>query len=77
MPYVMRSDDVVLATFEGFSPYKGKTDRIALATFDGEPDLYDVDAGADLADVLVSINRKYNYDYSREPEKLAIYTRTV
>lgn len=77
MPYVLRDGDTVLATFDGFSPYRGKTDRIVLATFDGEPDLYDVDKGADLADVIVSINRKYDYDYSREPESIAIYTKTL
>jgi len=77
MPYIIRSDDVVLGHYSGYSPYRGKTDRIVLATFDGEPDLYDVDEGADLADVIVEINRKYNDDYSREPESVAIYQKIV
>jgi hypothetical protein len=71
--YNVTCDDVVLASYTGFSVHKGKTGRIAIAIFDGETDLYDVDDGANLSTVDHEIRRKYRDDYSREPERIMFY----
>lgn len=71
----VRCDDVVLGTYNGFSFYQGKTGRMAIAVFDGEPTLYDIDDGADLAAVDDEIRRKYRDDLSREPERITYYRR--
>lgn len=76
MPYTIDRDTPHQQDYKGFSRWTGKADRIVIAHFDGEPDLYDVDAGAALAEVREEIERFYRRDFDRGPESINFYVNS-
>lgn len=80
MPHTVQSEGAEPRTYLGFTHHPRSPQsshpgsRIAVALFDGDLDVYCVDAGAIVGEVVAEITRYYRDDYSRGPDSVTVYS---